>query len=283
MAKNGPLKYHGGKSYLAKWIKSLAPPSASDEPEEGYTHRNIAYAGGLGELWSWPCEEISEAVNDSNGDLTNFYVVMRDKKRFGEFTRLLGLTPFSQASFEKAGDVLKVPVESLLHTDIERAVAYFVRNRMSRQGLATDYATPTRRRRRGMNENVSAYLSVVDDLVEFHNRLRRVEVRNTDALKFIEEYDHPRALFYCDPTYLKGTRSSGGEYGKHEMTAAQHYSLLKLLGRIEGKFMLSGYPSDMYQRFALKAGWNVHTKEIDNKASSGKTKRIETECVWTNY
>jgi hypothetical protein len=46
--KNQPIKWHGGKGYLAGWIHSLAPTSVTDDPVNGYTHRNIAFAGGLG-------------------------------------------------------------------------------------------------------------------------------------------------------------------------------------------------------------------------------------------
>jgi hypothetical protein len=67
-----PLKWHGGKSYLASWLHSLAPPACMNARDSndgfGYTHRNIVFAGGLGEFWNWlPYEGISETVNDANG------------------------------------------------------------------------------------------------------------------------------------------------------------------------------------------------------------------------
>ena len=41
------LKWHGGKTYLKKHIWKLAPSR--------YLTRVIPYAGGMQELWSWPC------------------------------------------------------------------------------------------------------------------------------------------------------------------------------------------------------------------------------------
>ena len=112
---------------------------------------------------------------------------------------------------------------------------------------------------------------------------RRVEIRNMDAIEFIHAYDHPRALFYLDPPYLHETRSSTGEYGAHEMRPDQHTDLLTCLAGISGSFMLSGYHSNLYDRWADGHGWNRHEKRIDNKASSAKTKAVKTECCWTNY
>jgi DNA adenine methylase len=99
--KNQPLKWHGGKSYLATWLHSLAPPSVQDDPDHGYTHRNIVFGGGLGEFWNWlPVEGISEAVNDSDQALSNFYKVLASPSAFAALQVELGVTPFSQTVWE---------------------------------------------------------------------------------------------------------------------------------------------------------------------------------------
>lgn len=181
-----PLKWHGGKSYLANWLHSLAPPSIHDDPASGYTHRNIACAGGLGEFWNWlPVEGISETVNDLDHELSNFWHVLSQPIWFDNFKRLVEATPFSQTCFENESHSSAAGRHKNA-SPIQRAVNFFLRYRLSRQGLGRDYATPTTRTRRGMNENVSAWLSAVDGLTGCHERLRRVEIRNLDAIKFIE-------------------------------------------------------------------------------------------------
>jgi len=278
MITSKPLKYHGGKSYLANWIHSLAPPSVVDDQQHGYTHRNIVFAGGLGEFWNWlPVEGISEAVNDSNSGLTEFWQTLAHPDLFPELFRIFQATPFCEDEFKLAQR--RFTNESV----IIHAAKFFIRYRQSRQGLGKDYATPTTRTRRGMNENVSAWLSAVDGLPECHERLRRVEIRNLDFADFIEAYDHPRALFYCDPTYLPKTRTSTGEYGAHEMTEDDHIRLLQILNSMDGRCMLSGYHSALYDKLLGWHSWDCHEKEIDNKASSAKEKPKRTECVWTNY
>lgn len=278
MAANGPLKWHGGKSYLAQWIREHAPPPGT------YTHRIHAYAGGLGELWGWEYEGIAEAVNDLNLDLCTFYGVLQEPKLFEEFARVVSLTPFSDVGFESAKWYSEMATRhgtGALH--VGRAASFFILNRMSRQGLGKDYATPTTRTRRGMMEHVSAYLSAVDSLPEFHERLRRVEVRHMPALELIETYDHERAFFYLDPPYLFETRTSTGEYGEHEMSKADHAKLLAKLLSLQGKFMLSGYPSRLYDHYAKKGGWRCVTKTLPNQASGKKKKDDRTECLWMNY
>ena len=78
-----PLKWHGGKSYLASWLHSLAPPSVNRDKANGYTHRNIVFSGGMGEFWNWgPQTGISEAVNDKNQELVNFWNVLKKRIYF---------------------------------------------------------------------------------------------------------------------------------------------------------------------------------------------------------
>lgn len=259
------IKRHGGKAYLAKKIRSLMPP---------HTRYCEPYFGSGAVLFSGDGEGVAEFVNDIDNELTNFWCRLRDGRTFLELLRSLQCTPLSQVEFEIA--CCDQP------DDIMQAWAFFVRNRQSRQGLEEDYCTPTSRLRRGMNEQVSAWLSAVDGLPEFHARLRRVEIRCQDALSFIRELDSPETLFYCDPPYLHETRSSTGEY-EHEMSYEQHETLLHYLHRIQGKFILSGYHSELYDKFSAVAGWRLVEVEIDNKASSSKTKQRKTECLWMNY
>lgn len=288
-----PLKWHGGKSYLAPWIHANAPPPGS------YTHRNIVFAGGLGEFWNWPSEGVSEAVNDLNGELINLYRVLRDEGTYAEFRRIVELLPFGnelwvdepikgRGDYDKDkmnpnGRRVKPPRDAWWGaSDARRAAWFFGRYRTSRQGLGKDYATPTRRTRRGMNEGVSAYLSAVEGLDACHERLRRVEVVSMPAVKFLRIYDHDRAFFYLDPPYLHTTREAKDAY-EEEMTEDDHKVLLGTLANLKGKFLLSGYPSELYDDYAEAFGWRRHEMNIDCKASSAKDKPRKTEVLWRNY
>jgi len=276
--KSNPIKIHGGKQYLADWIISKMP-----KQKHWHLYREPFFGGGA-VLFRMSPNNVSEVINDLDENLTRFWMVLQSKEMFADFQRMLETTPFSEVTFKVADEIIedraaKIDASS---RDIWRAWAFFVRFRQSRQGLGKDFATPTQRLRRGMNENVSSWLSAVEGLQEAHTRLKRVEIRNMDFREFIPKFDNPKALFYLDPPYLHSTRSSKGEY-THEMTTKDHGDLLVILGKLKGFFLLSGYKSILYSRAAKKYGWSRHEKSIDNKASSRKTKKINVECLWTNH
>lgn len=269
-----PLKWHGGKSYLAPWIIEHFPSR-----DEWHLYRE-PFAGGLSVLFRLEPEGLSEAVNDKLMLLSRFWQVLQDATLFGEFSRMVSCTPFSEVEFSES-DPNTMPFADW--SKIEAAHALFILARQGRQGMMKEFATPTQRLRRGMNENVSAWLSAVEGLPEIHERLKRVEVRCMDAVEFINRYDNPRALFYCDPPYLYETRSTGGGDYEHEMSDTDHERLLACLSGIKGKFCLSGYRSEMYDTWAKAEGFRRVEKEIDNKASGKKSKPKAVECLWMNY
>ncbi len=261
-----PLKWHGGKHYLAPKIVALMPP---------HIHYVEPYAGGLSVLLDKDPEGVSELVNDINGDVTNFWEVLRDVKSFARFRRQVEAIPFSEPVWEAAA-------EQLTDRDpVVRAVAFFVRCRQSLAGRMDTFASISRTRTRcGMNEQASAWLSAVRGLDVVHARLSRVVIRNRDALDVMRSEDTIDTLQYLDPPYVPSTRQSRDAY-RHEMTEEDHGIMLGVITKLKGKVMLSGYPSELYDE-AL-AGWNKHTFDLPNNAASGSRKRQMTECVWCNF
>lgn len=267
-----PLKWHGGKSYLAKQIVSLMPPHLTYcEP----------FAGGLSVLLAKDPEGISEVANDLNNHLAAFWGVLANPNMFETFRRHVEAMPIGERLWIEAAEFLKQP--ATLDAQLEMAVAFFVVCRQSLAGRMESFGPLSRSRtRRGMNEQVSAWLTTVDGLPLVHQRLRRVAVLNRPAVKVINDLDHPETLFYCDPPYLKETHTATEVY-RHEMSNDDHQELLNTLSRIKGKFILSGYPSELYDTFATRSGWTRIDIEIDNKAAGGETKRKMTECLWMNF
>ena len=264
-----PLKWHGGKQYLAKRIIALMPP---------HTHYVEPYAGGLAVLLDKSPEDCSEVVNDLNGRLVNFWLALRDVAKFERFHRLAAATPFAEPFWQEAAATLDEGDE------VQQAYAFFVHCRQSLAGRMQDFAPLSKRRtRRGMNEQASAWWSVVDGLPEVHARLRRVVVMSRDALEVIRSQDNPQTLFYLDPPYLHETRATTTEYGPHEMSAEQHEALLGALVGIEGKFLLSGYDNPLYKRFMAEHGWDRVAFDLPNHAGGGPAKRRMEEVVWANF
>ncbi len=276
-----PLKWHGGKSYLADWIIDLMPR---------HLHYVEPFGGGMAVLlaknpfdqrhqWSERSFEkgISEVVNDLNRELMNFWKVLQDEESFGRFQRIVEATPFAQPQWDDAG--MRMPVRHEL--DIEAAVAFFVRCRQSRAGGFKVFATLSRNRtRRRMNEQASAWLNCIEGLADVHDRLKRVVVLCDNALKVIKQQDGESTLFYLDPPYVHSTRSATDAY-QHEMDESAHNELLSTIQQCQARVMLSGYPNKLYDR--TLHDWNRHDREIDNKVGGGASKRIMTESLWCNF
>lgn len=265
-----PLKWHGGKQYLADKIIGMFPD---------HKHYVEPYFGGGAVLFRKPCEGVSEVVNDLNKDLTNFWSMLWRAECFCKLTRLCEATPFDESAWTRASEILDTSDDPVL-----RAWAFFVKFRQSRQGLGKCFATVTRNRtRRGMNEQVSSWLSAIEGLPECHARLKRVLILNHRAIDVIKEQDGPNTLFYLDPPYLQETRTAKWSFGDYEMSHDDHGELLSRLTQIKGKFLLSGYHSQLYEYWAIRSGWSCEEIKIPNNASSSKEKRIMTECVWRNF
>ena len=277
-----PLKWHGGKHYLAKKIIDLMP---------AHLHYVEPYAGGLSVLlnkdpfdprhqWGKKSFErgTSEIVNDIHHSLQNFWDVLKGSKSFRRFQRILEATPFSEIEFNRAAN----------HTpesdpDVDSAVRFFIRCRQSRAGSFKDFGTLSRNRtRRKMNEQSSAWLNAVEGLSQVHDRLKRVVILCRDALDVIKQQDGEKTLFYLDPPYLHSTRASTDNY-KYEMSKSDHRQLLEVICSCKGSIMLSAYKNLMYQKMLRKPFWKRHDFEIDNKVAGGSTKRMMTESVWVNF
>lgn len=81
-------------------------------------------------------------------------------------------------------------------------------------------------------------------------------------------------LIYCDPPYLRETRSSRRKY-RFEYTKRDHITLLELLKSLPCHIILSGYPSFLYDD--LLGDW--HTIKLQAMTRGGP----RTEKLWYNY
>jgi DNA adenine methylase len=282
---SNPIKWHGGKHPLAKRFVAMMPP-----------HLNYVepFAGGLAVLLErdatrdWMADGSSqtllssergsgEFVNDLDGELMNFWAVLKSPEQFARLVRTLEATPTGEPVFEAACK------DAASLDPVDRAASFFVRCRQSRAATFKDFTTLAKSRtRRGMNELPSAWLTAIEGLPAIHARLQRVVLLNSPALEVIRRLDHELTLFYVDPPYLHETRATTGQYA-HEMTADDHAALLEALASIKGKFMLSGYHSVMHDQWAAEHGFHLTEFKVANHASGGKTKRVMSECVWTNF
>jgi DNA adenine methylase len=258
-----PVKWHGGKFYLAQRIVGELPAH----------HTYVEPFGGAASvLLNKPVSPV-EVYNDLDGRITRLFRVLRDHG--AELQRRLSLTPYSEVEFQMATD----PADD----EIEMARRDFVRWRLSLGGRGDSFSFTLHRVRRGMADVVSGFLSTIDEqLPLIVERLRRVEILSRNAIDVIEAWDSPNTVFYCDPPYLPSTRhqSSRDIYG-YEMSDQEHRDLADRLTKCVGKVVLSGYPSHLYAQ--LYRNWRVVTFDVANHAAGGTSKDRKQETLWMNW
>lgn len=257
--------WYGGKFSHLEWLLPLLPAARQYcEP----------YGGSAAVLLNRKPAAV-ETYNDLDGEVVNFFQVLRDQK--SQLIEAIGLTPFSREEFAAACKPISRDV-----SDFERARRFFVRARQVRTGLAQTaslgrWANCRATSRSGMSGVVSRWLGSVEQLPYIAERLLRVQIENRPALEMINLYDDKQTLFYCDPPYVHGTRGDAKAYG-FEMTDYEHRQLAKCLHRINGRAALSGYRGSLYDE--LYADW----QRIDAPAKlCHSIKKERVEALWVNY
>ena len=272
-----PLPYVGGKRFMLKKLLKLLPSDV-----EYYLEVFGGTAGLL--LAKRPCG--FEVYNDIDENLVNFYRVLRDRKKFEEFYRLITLTPYARSEYNYAREKLL----SGEGTDVERAYWFFVCARLCFGGkIYSSFGYEIATQAGGMSKVVHAYLSAVRDLPQLHTRFRRVQVENLDWEECMDKYNYEWFFAYLDPPYLLNTRKT--EMYTYEMSAEEHGRLVEwLLSRNKMKIMLSGYVSDVYS-ILEENGWRrfeynvpLSVERVGEGRQKEEIKRSRrTECVWVNY
>ena len=215
-----------------------------------------------------------ETYNDLDSELVNFFAVLRDEPDC--LVRQIGLTPFSREELARA-----CQAEPGL-PPLERARRFYIRARQTRTGLAQTssegrWAHCVLTSRAGMAGAVSRWLGAVEGLPEVAQRLQRVQIENAPAVEVIRRYDTSSTLFYLDPPYVHASRGDASAYS-HEMTDADHCDLATVLSGIQGRAVLSGYRSRLYDE--LFPDW---CRVDADERLCNSSKRTRRESLWMNF
>src|SRR5881409_752516 len=213
--------WYGSKYSHLDWLLPLLP---------AFHHYVEPFAGSAAVLLNREPSPV-ETYNDIDGEVTNFFRVLRDRKE--KLVEQIGLTPFSREEFYRALS------EENVANDVERARRFFVRARQVRTGLAQTaslgrWANCKNTSRACMSGVVSRWLGSIEALPGIAERLLRVQIENRPALEAIRLYDDRRTLFYCDPPYLHETRGDCKAYG-FEMGTPDHAELANALSGLRGR------------------------------------------------
>ena len=247
------LRYHGGKFRLSPWIRSFFPP------HQCY----VEPFGGAGSVLLTKEPSYAEVYNDLDGDVVNFFRVLRDEQLRAKLCQVMALTPFSREEFERAYDWTDDPVERARRLAIKAGMGYG-----SSGGTKTNTGFRIDSGRKWSTDFAQWQTYPDEAIAAVGERLRGVG---------------PKTLHYVDPPYVLETRSQatvsvGSRYYRHEMTDWQHMDLLACLKNLQGMVVLSGFHSEMYARSLLD--WDQHTTRSRGNARRGG--KINTEYLWLN-
>ncbi|MFP4410982.1 DNA cytosine methyltransferase [Coleofasciculus sp.] len=238
-------RWYGGKWRIGKWIASHFPD-----------HK--IYVEPFGGMWSVglqkPQSEV-EVYNDIHPGATNFWLQLRDNSE--QLISVIDAINFNEKTVQEAQQPSTDPVEC--------AVKFYIQCRITFAGGGTGWASGYSPKSFDKKEN-----SDHSHLVAIAKRIKNLQIYGEDALDIIRKFDSPDTLFYCDPPYVKETRNSHTPY---EYEFERHEELIALLGSIQGKAIISGYPSFKYA--SLLSGWN--RKDTQGMTTSSKD---AMECIW---
>ena len=259
--------WYGGKFSHLDWLLPLLPTC----------HHYCEPFSGSGAVLLNRGSSPVETYNDIDGDVVNFFRVLRD--RHEELIRAIALTPFSREEYHHA-------IYGVTHgiSDVERARRFYIKARQTRTGLAQTaslgrWANCKDTSRAGMSGVVSRWLGGIDALDGIAQRLIRVQIENRPAIDIIRLYDSPTTLFYCDPPYLHATRGDDKAYC-FEMDEDQHRAFAGVVNACKGMVAVSGYDHPLMDEFFNPGRW---FKTMGEDKTIHSTKGTRQEGLWTNF
>lgn len=255
-----PITYYGGKQKMLRHILPLIPP-----------HRiyNEPFFGGGAVFWA-KAPAYYEFINDINGEVVNFYRVL--KTDFAAFKRELDGTLHSQLQHREARAIYRSPEE---HTPVRRAWAFWVLSMESMFHIVGNTWTFRKSGRGRLPHEVTLGKKLLTE--SYAARLEMANIFSGDAVDIICRVDRPNAFHYVDPPYFK---SDQGHYKGY--TEADFTRLLDRLTEVKGRFLLSSYPSEVLTRYTAQNGW--HTRTIVQNVGAGHVVgKRKTEVLTMNY
>jgi len=265
---NAPaLRYHGGKFRMAPWVTGFFPD---------HTCYVEPFGGAASVLLKKP-RAYAEVYNDLDGDIVNFFRVLRDPELAQKLITACILTPYAREEFLQGYEESSDPVERARRIAI-RASMGFGSAGATRGG--TGFRVDTRRKY-GTAQHVWA--NYPENLAAIGKRFVGVLIENRPAVSVIQQHDDVDTLTYVDPPYVLSTRDPRASqvnsgYYRHEMTDSDHRELLDALLAAKGMVLISGYDNPLYADALSK--WEKHKTE--SRISAGRGTTLATETLWIN-
>lgn len=254
-----PIKWVGGKSRLARSIVAVIPPHA-------------CYAevfGGAGWVLFSKAPSKVEVLNDIDGELVNFFRVVRDRPR--ELIRRFEWCLVSREEF----DWLCIQNPDGL-SELERAYRFFYLIMASWGGEHGFVRFQTSiHDGGGGNRLIGALRNVKPRLLAAHDRLQGVIVEHMDWRRCLAKYDSPDTFFYVDPPYP----GNSCNYKENMRGVEEHEELLDALKLVKARWILSSYDKPEFH-----SNWaDFHVRPVSFASGMPSGGRKNNEVLVANF
>ena len=209
--------YIGGKRNLARRICSLIERIEHD----GYAEPFVGMGGIFLRRSARPRVEV---INDISGDVVTFFRVLQE--HYPYFIDMLRFRLASRNEFERLAGL---DPERL--TDLQRAARFLYLQKLAFGGKVSGRNFGVDRQQ-GARFNVTKLEPILDDL---HDRLAGVTIEQLPFAEFVQRYDRPGMLFYCDPPYF----GCEDDYGADVFSPADFTQLAAAAAGARGKMIIS--------------------------------------------
>ena len=142
----------------------------------------------------------AEVYNDLDGDIVNFFQVLRDSSSRQKLLDAVMFTPYARAEFETAWEETADPVERARRTAIRAQMGFGSAGATKGE---TGFRIDTRRAYGTAQHLWAEYPQAI---VAAGQRFQGVLIENRPALEVMRQHDAPDTLHFVDPPYLHGTR-----------------------------------------------------------------------------
>jgi len=176
--------------------------------------------------------------NDADGDLVNFFRVLRDDDLRPALMRRLRWITMSREEFDEIDREYRKGGRSFEHLDpVTRAFFTFYRSNYSYGGKMRDGGFSVSAQDRTFIKEAKTFRSRLKNLADIADHWRDTCLENLSYQEIVETYGkRPNAVLYCDPPYFGTER-----YYSRTITTADHVFLAEQLNNCQASAVVSYY------------------------------------------
>ena len=266
-----PIKWAGGKFRIRNRIIELIPDH----------NCYVEVFGGAGWVMFGKPPSSVEIFNDIDGELVNFFSVVKNKPR--ELINSFDLELVSREKFYKLRDL---PSNELSNwTDVQRAHRFYYLIMASWGGELGFARFQTSVSDNGSgNRLIGAINTLEQRIMPAYERLQTVIIENLPWEICIERYDRPygsnKVVMYLDPPY-PGNRVN---YQFNMKDIHDHRRLATILEGLGARFLLTSYNLDEVKELFNHDRFNILEVEFSSgMRTNGKSNYKNKEIIVTNF